>query len=73
MDPESRQALLQLQLWNMEEKEADRQHLTSYACPCKKCMGANSFIKENHLETSSTIQAGSRDQEINPRMFGGHH
>ena len=40
MDPESRQALLQLQLWDMEEKEADRQHLTSYACPCKKCMGA---------------------------------
>ena len=40
MDPDSRQVLLQLHLWDMEEKEADRQHLASYACPCKKCMGA---------------------------------
>ena len=39
MDPTSREELLQLQLWDIEEKEADRQGLTSYPCPCKKCMG----------------------------------
>jgi hypothetical protein len=40
MDPTSREEFLQLQLWDIEEKEADRQGLTSYPCPCKKCMGA---------------------------------
>jgi hypothetical protein len=40
MDPTSREDLLHLQLWEIEEKEADRQGLKSYPCPCKKCMGA---------------------------------
>ena len=46
MDPDSRQVLLQLHLWDMEEKEADRQHLASYACPCKKCMGAKVLLRK---------------------------
>ena len=40
MDPTSREDLLHLQLWEIEEKEADRQGLKSYPCSCKKCMGA---------------------------------
>ena len=40
MDPTLREELLQLQLWDIEEKEADRQGLTIYPCPCEKCMGA---------------------------------
>ena len=35
--------------------------------------GSKNIVKENHLETFLTIQAGSRIQEINPSMFGGHH
>ena len=46
MDPELRQALMQLHLWDMEEKEANRQYLTSYACPCKKYMGAKVLLRK---------------------------
>ena len=60
MDPESQQALLQLQLWDVEEKEADRQHLTSYACPWEQeyCQG-KSF--GNISDNTSGIQ-NSRNQ-----------
>ena len=40
MDPRSCKDRLQLQIWDIKKKEANRQDLTSYACPCKKCMGA---------------------------------
>ena len=42
---------MQLQLWDIKEKEANKQDLTSYACPCKKCMGAKIF---SEMEFKST-------------------
>ena len=49
-----------------------------YATSHKLCMpmqemhGSKNVLKENHLETSSTIPMGPEIQEINPGMFGGH-
>ena len=61
MDPESQQALLQFHLWDMEEKEADRQHLKSYACPCKKCMGAKVLLRKT---IRKHLQQYGRDPEF---------
>jgi hypothetical protein len=46
MDPELQQALHGLKLWEVEECEADRKTLTSYACPYKKCMGGRSLDRK---------------------------
>jgi hypothetical protein len=46
MDPELQQALYDLKLWEMEERKANRRSLTSYACPCKKCMGGRSLDRK---------------------------
>jgi hypothetical protein len=37
MDGSTRRAQLDLELWNLEEKEADRQRLVKYRCPCSMC------------------------------------
>ena len=39
MDGSARRAMLDLELWNLEEKEADRQRLVKYQCPCSMCAG----------------------------------
>ena len=31
--------MLDLELWNMEEKEADKRRLVKYRCPCSMCAG----------------------------------
>jgi hypothetical protein len=46
MDKNSRDELLHLQLWDLEEKEANGLHLSSYPCPCKKCMGGTVLSRE---------------------------
>ena len=57
MDPRPQENNLQLQLWDME-KEAYRQHFTSYVCPCKNAWVQN-VVKKNILQTSSRVQAKS--------------
>ena len=47
MDKNSRDELLHLQLWDLEEKEANGMHLLSYPCPCKMCMGGMIQSREN--------------------------
>jgi hypothetical protein len=39
MDGSTRRAQLDMELWNLEEKEADRQRLVKYRCPCSMCAG----------------------------------
>jgi hypothetical protein len=39
MDGSARRAQLDLELWNLEEKEADIQRLVKYRCPCSMCAG----------------------------------
>ena len=46
MDKNSRDELLHLQLWDLEEKEANGLHLSSYPCPCKNCMGGRVLSRE---------------------------
>ena len=58
MDPESQQALLQLQLWDMGENEANRRHLTSYAWEQKCCHGKSSV----NIFNNSNGTRNSRNQ-----------
>ena len=39
MDATSRRAMLDLELWDAEEKEADKRRLAKYRCPCSMCAG----------------------------------
>ena len=41
MEESSRRDVLDLELWNMEKKEADRRILVKYRCPCSMCAGGN--------------------------------
>ena len=44
-----------LELWELEEREADRRGLTSYPCPCRHCMGGQSIRRatiRKHLRTN---------------------
>ena len=43
-----------LDLWELEEREADRLGLTSYRCPCRNCMGGRCIKRatiRKHLRT----------------------
>jgi hypothetical protein len=61
MDSNSEQELRHLQLWEMEEAEADRKKLTKYYCPCKKCMGSK-------VVSRNTIRKHLREHKRDPQF-----
>jgi hypothetical protein len=45
MDGSPRRVMLDLKLWNLEKKEADKRRLVKYQCPCSMCAGKNILSK----------------------------
>ena len=46
MDEALRYELFHLQLWEMEEREADAKGMKGYSCPCKLCMGGKCLNRD---------------------------
>lgn len=61
MDSNSEEDLRHLELWELEEAEADRKKLTKYHCPCKKCMGGR-------VRSRDTIRKHLREHKRDPQF-----